>query len=378
MFQTIPLYLYALIVLFILFGSMLVHKERQNYSAKLFRNIIAANMWVLAIDFLQISIDGIDSGLLRIANNVLSVLLYVVGGLIPLMWYRYVDYAIHKDSVQIQKFRLILWAPFLINAAFALLSPLYGFYFTISDANVYARGMLFYLNVAVMYGYLAAATIAIVKHRDSIRKANFWPTILFIVPPVLGGFFQVLYYGVLLVWPMVTISVLMVFVFVQFERANTDYLTGLYNRREYESYLRGLDRRKKKLGMMAGVIVDLDRFKSINDLFGHEMGDLALQQMADTIRGAFSPGDFIARIGGDEFAILFFVEKESHAIAKVENLKDAVSAFNKSRLFEFDLEVSIGADIFRSDQDESIAKFMKRLDEMMYQTKAETKNKRTR
>jgi diguanylate cyclase (GGDEF)-like protein len=295
-----------------------------------------------------------------------------------LLWYRYVDYAIHKDRAHIDKFKLWLLVPFAVNAVLAVFSPWFGWLFVIDTANVYSRGSLFFVNAAIQYGYLMAATIAIIKNRDGLRKANYWPTLLFIVPPAVGGAIQIFLYGLLLVWPMVTISVLMVFVFVQFERANTDYLTGLYNRREYESYLRGLERRKKRVGILAGVILDLDRFKSINDLFGHEMGDLALQQMADTIRNAFSPGDFIARVGGDEFAILYFVEKESQALYPLEKLKDAVSTFNKSRRFDFDLEMSIGAAIYRPEEDESIVKFMKRLDDLMYQSKAGKSPQRVR
>lgn len=378
MFETIPLYLYALMVLLILYGSMFVHRERENYGSRLFRSIIAANMAVLAVDFIQVSVNAIDQPILRIVNHLFSVLIYILGTLLPLLWYRYVDYAIHKDRAHIDKFKIWLFVPFAVNAVLAVLSPWFGWLFVIDAANEYSRGSLFLVNAAIQYGYLIAATIAIVKNRDSLRKANYWPTLLFIVPPVVGGAIQILYYGLLLVWPMVTISVLMVFVFVQFERANTDYLTGLYNRREYESYLHGLERRKKKVGILAGVILDLDRFKSINDLFGHEMGDLALQQMADTIREAFSPGDFIARIGGDEFAVLYFVEKESQAVYPVEKLKDALAAFNKSRLFDFDLELSIGAAVFQPEQDESIVKFIKRLDDLMYQTKAASAQKRVR
>lgn len=365
-------------VLVILYGSMFVHRERENYSARLFRGIIAANMAVLAVDFAQVSVNGIDQPILFVLNHAFSVLTYILGTLIPLLWYRYVDYAIHKDRAHIDKFKFWLLMPFLANSVLAVLSPWFGWLFAVDAANVYSRGSLFLVNAAIQYGYLIAATIAIVRNKDGLRKANFWPTILFIVPPAVGGVIQILFYGLLLVWPMVTISVLMVFVFVQFERANTDYLTGLYNRREYESYLRGLERRKKKVGTLAGVILDLDRFKSINDLFGHEMGDLALQQMADTIRSAFSPGDFIARIGGDEFAVLYFVEKESQAVYPVEKLKDAVALFNKSRLFDFDLELSIGYAVYRPKEDESIQRFMKRLDDLMYQAKAASAQKRVR
>jgi len=378
MFETIPLYLYALMVLAILYGSMFVHRERENYSARLFRAIIAANMAVLAVDFVQVSVNGIDRPLMLVLNHAFSVLIYILGTLIPLLWYRYVDYAIHKDRAHIDKFKIWLLVPFAANSLLAVLSPWFGWLFAIDASNVYSRGTLFLVNAAIQYGYLFAATIAIIRNKDGLRKANFWPTLLFIVPPAVGGAIQILFYGLLLVWPMVTISVLMVFVFVQFERANTDYLTGLYNRREYESYLRGLERRKKKIGILAGVILDLDRFKSINDLFGHEMGDLALQQMADTIREAFAPGDFIARIGGDEFAVLYFVEKESQAVYPVEKLKDAVALFNKSRLFDFDLELSIGASVYRPEEDESIVRFMRRIDDLMYQAKAASANKRVR
>jgi len=174
---------------------------------------------------------------------------------------------------------------------------------------------------------------------------------------------------------MVTISVLMVFVFVQFERANTDYLTGLFNRREYEGYVAGLERRKKKLALLSGLILDLDRFKSINDLFGHDIGDLALKAVADVLRTSFRQNDFLARLGGDEFVALFYVDSEDQIKAIAMRLQAAMDKFNRSRQFEFSLSITIGYDCFRPDQDESIAGFLKRLDERMYANKPYAKSK---
>ncbi len=81
--------------------------------------------------------------------------------------------------------------------------------------------------------------------------------------------------------------------------ANHDKLTGLYNRRGYDYLLKNTD-----LETSALMIIDLDKFKNINDQYGHEVGDKVLKKVADTIYGSFRANDFVCRIGGDEFAVI--------------------------------------------------------------------------
>lgn len=87
--------------------------------------------------------------------------------------------------------------------------------------------------------------------------------------------------------------------------AERDPLTGLYNRRRFE---RELAERMENAGRdkqrMALLLFDLDEFKSVNDLFGHRMGDAVLLQVAGEIRSQLRRNEFLARIGGDEFALL--------------------------------------------------------------------------
>ncbi|MCK7488014.1 MAG: diguanylate cyclase [Bacillus subtilis] len=334
-------------------------------NARIFRQIIMANMVVLAVDFLQVLIDRIDNSFYLIMNIGLTTILYVVGPFLTMLWFRYVDYYIHKDGIRLKKYRLILWTPIALNAIMAILSPIFGWFFVVSPDNVYARGPLFYINVIIIYSYLFVAFGDLLANRNNFRKSSFWPMLLFVIPPAVGGLIQVLFYGLLLVWPMVTISVLMVFVFVQFERANTDYLTGLFNRREYEGYVAGLERRKKKLALLCGLILDLDRFKSINDLFGHDIGDLALKAVADVLRTSFRQNDFLARLGGDEFVALFYVDSEDQIKAIAMRLQAAMDKFNRSRQFEFSLSITIGYDCFRPDHrriDRRILKTPRRTD----------------
>ena len=106
--------------------------------------------------------------------------------------------------------------------------------------------------------------------------------------------------------------------------ANHDKLTGLYNRRGYDFFLKNTD-----LETSALMIIDLDYFKGINDQYGHEIGDKVLKKVADSIYSSFRSDDLVCRIGGDEFAVILIhlgpslrtlVQAKYEAIA--EKLKD--------------------------------------------------------
>jgi diguanylate cyclase (GGDEF)-like protein len=87
--------------------------------------------------------------------------------------------------------------------------------------------------------------------------------------------------------------------------ADRDPLTGLYNRRRFESDLAERVETARRSGKRVALFFfDLDEFKSINDLFGHRMGDHALVQVGNEIRSQLRRGEFFARMGGDEFALV--------------------------------------------------------------------------
>ena len=81
--------------------------------------------------------------------------------------------------------------------------------------------------------------------------------------------------------------------------ATHDKLTGAYNRAGYDFLLQNVD-----IGTTALLVVDLDKFKSINDTYGHDAGDRVLMRVADCLRGSFRSQDYICRVGGDEFVVL--------------------------------------------------------------------------
>jgi diguanylate cyclase (GGDEF)-like protein len=88
-------------------------------------------------------------------------------------------------------------------------------------------------------------------------------------------------------------------------QAETDALTGLYNHRAFHDRLRQeLLRASAAKGTVALVMLDLDDFKKVNDVYGHGIGDHLLQQVADVLRGSVRGSDVVCRVGGEEFAVI--------------------------------------------------------------------------
>lgn len=108
--------------------------------------------------------------------------------------------------------------------------------------------------------------------------------------------------------------------------AVTDGLTGLYNRRFFQEMLRlDAERAEQNGAPISLIIIDLDRFKQINDACGHPAGDRVLVEAADRIRRAVRPSDLVARYGGEEFVCLLPGAGEDTALEVAEQVRRALS-----------------------------------------------------
>ena len=100
------------------------------------------------------------------------------------------------------------------------------------------------------------------------------------------------------------------------KNANTDALTGLYNRRYVYEYIEGLDEGQNHITVFG---IDLDHFKSINDIYGHAEGDKALVLAARTLQECITDG-LISRIGGDEFEVVMLGERSAEEIEQTRRM----------------------------------------------------------
>ena len=134
-------------------------------------------------------------------------------------------------------------------------------------------------------------------------------------------------------------------------QATHDPLTGLFNRSYQQEWLeRALARAAEQGTMVAVALLDLDRLKRVNDVFGHSFGDIVLQRVAGRMAGLLSPGDNLARMGGDEFMVVFAgLRRPEEAVQAAERLlaglRDPVELDN----YEFVVTASLGLSFFPAD-----------------------------
>ena len=154
--------------------------------------------------------------------------------------------------------------------------------------------------------------------------------------------------------------------------ANTDPLTGAMNRRSFneiaEKRMISSEINSRPYTM---VYIDLDNFKTVNDTLGHAVGDLVLKLVVDTIQGQIRSTDFLARIGGDEFAILLTDIDQEHARPIIERIQASLLAKMASN--DWGITFSFGVMTVLT-MPESADKLISMTDALMYKVKNEGKN----
>ncbi len=152
--------------------------------------------------------------------------------------------------------------------------------------------------------------------------------------------------------------------------ANIDYLTNTFNRRSFERALKeAFEEYKKRQALFSLVLIDLDGFKRVNDLYGHSAGDLVLRRIAHLLRQSLRAKDILARWGGDEFAVLMPSTRKERAIAVAERLKKAVEDLEVVvEGKKVSLSFSYGV-VESEDRFSSLEEMIKEADDLMYKQK---------
>jgi len=153
--------------------------------------------------------------------------------------------------------------------------------------------------------------------------------------------------------------------------ASTDALTGLANRRGVERQLAYFERQQQPFCVM---MFDLDRFKSVNDRYGHPVGDALLKQFAHELGAIFRPTDVIGRWGGDEFIVLLGCTL-AIAQARIKSIREWVFGDYLLETNGDRIRLRVGASVGLAEWDgvEPISRLIERADSEMYEHKAEMK-----
>ena len=243
--------------------------------------------------------------------------------------------------------------------------------FYIDVQSGYSRGNLFFLPVILAFSYLIlAASISfknVMKAENKSDQRKYISMITFLILPFAGSIVQLFFYGVSLIWICVVLSLLMIFVNVQNSQISTDALTELNNRHQFDKELWRIASKGEIKKDFSLIIIDVDKFKNINDTYGHICGDRALIRVSDILKKSCKNINvFLARYGGDEFAIICQSQIVQELIEKIEkNIED----FNARKQEVFFLYLSIGFASFSDSRINSADDIITRADDNMYYNK---------
>ena len=163
----------------------------------------------------------------------------------------------------------------------------------------------------------------------------------------------------------------------------TDHLTGLFNRRYFQNII------DKKINLLSRhnyqfyfALIDIDFFKDYNDAYGHHKGDIALQEVSNVLKEILNrQTDYVFRVGGEEFAIIFEVDSKDNAISIMENLRKKVEDLKiiacNSTICNY-LTISIGLGyIKKASPDANSDQIYDEVDKLLYESKDNGRNQIT-
>lgn len=257
-----------------------------------------------------------------------------------------------------QALRLIAWILLIINLFYPLV-------FSNSD-GVYRRGPAYIIFLLFAFFYIVDSAVLYVRSRKKIGTLKIFPVQVFLAPVIIGVVIQAFFMEIAITWTSIAIAIAGVMSALKNELIFIDSLTGLYNR-VYLTYLQK-EAQKKKSEPFAGIMLDLNGFKQINDNYGHSEGDAALMIVADLLRKSFCEYGIVTRYAGDEFVVVLNTTDERLIRKLIARAKEIFEDENKKNDKPYQLSASIGYAVSDLSK-ESIDDFMNRIDKEMYQDK---------
>ncbi|MBN7773217.1 GGDEF domain-containing protein [Clostridium aminobutyricum] len=369
------LYAQINIVGFIILAILLTNQKKSvgiTIQQELFNTLIIAAMYILVLDSGMWLIDGKTFSFARELNFLISTAYYFLCGFISFIWLLYSDCKLNNTIRHLRNRLLVYFVPLLIDIVVIAYNLGSGLIFSIDAHNVYHRGEWVIIPVILSFSYLICSFVLSVHKGYSSKiagdKRQAYLMAFFALPPVIGIMVQSIFSEVSLIWISTVISLLMIFVNIQNQQINTDSLTGLNNRLQFDKYLYFKTRDTDYKDVIALIMIDVDKFKQINDSYGHLAGDKALICVADILKKSCKNKNvFLSRYGGDEFAVVYQTRQLSNVQKLIELLHQNTHTFNRTNSEVFSVSLSIGYAVW--ERNSSIDRLIAQADHNMYQAK---------
>jgi len=363
---------FSILLLFVILVHSYLNVEKNTLQNRLYILMVQLTILLLIFDIFG-RFDGNPDTIFPVLNHMGNFLIFILSPVLPSIWILYVYFQIFRNEKKALKLIYPLFVINLLHAVFVIVSQFTGWLYTISAANIYQRGPLYFLSSGFSAVLLLVTFVLLLKNRSRLDRKYFFSLTFFGVPPFVGVLLQTYYYGVSFVLNSVVLSLLIILLDIQVSSINTDYLTGINNRQKLENALMKKVEMSSESGTFSLVMLDIDNFKNINDNFGHDAGDTALKTAATLLKNCLRSRDFIARFGGDEFYLIMDISDKKNLEAAVSRIRKKIESFNDSGVLPFKILFSIGYEVYDYTSRMKADEFMKHVDLLMYQDKSNKK-----
>lgn len=362
--------IYSILILLVIYHQNNKFEDDKKFNNRIFRTMMQATFILLFLDIIS-RLDGNVYSFYPVLNQIGNFLLFVFSPLLASLYLLYVHNQLFNHEENTKKLiKPLLFINFL-NAIIVIVSKFYGWFYYIDENNIYHRGPYFEIPALIPVIIIFISIFLLVKFRTEIEKRNYTSLALFSIPPLIGIVLQVLVYGISIVLNCMVLSLLIAYLFIQNQGISIDHLTGLYNRKRCENYLKEKISSFTKKRTFSAIMLDINNFKRINDTFGHDIGDLALIISGKILKSSIRTNDFLSRYGGDEFVLVLDIDNNKELETTIKRINSKVEEFNKRNEYPFTLSFSMGYDVYDFKLNIGYEKFLKHLDKLMYENKEE-------
>ncbi|NTV90651.1 MAG: GGDEF domain-containing protein [Clostridiales bacterium] len=323
----------------------------------------------MVVDFLGRVFNGLPGDMNLLSNIGFNLLLYLLVPLAPSIWLLYTEFQINGSEIRLVRIGIILSILFVANAALSFASLANGWYFSVDSANMYTRGSHYWIHAVYCCLLVIYSFFHVLFNRKNLETKYYISLLFFFFPASVGAAIQIFHYGVSYIWAGMMLSLLIIFFYIQDRGLNTDYLTGAYNRRQLDRFIRHKMRNSRPGRSFSAIMLDMVEFKKINDQFGHDIGDQALKEAVTILRKSLRQDDFIARYGGDEFVVILDVDTKEILEQTIIRFMENADEFNKSGRTPYKITFSVGYSIYDPSSEITANLFLRQIDKLMYEDK---------
>lgn len=345
------------------------HSIKRAVDDKLYMSILLITALMLVICIFG-RLDGTGHAYYHSLNAAANFILFFTGPVVPCLWLTYVLHKIFQDR---EKTRRLLYVSAVycgIYAAMLAISVPYGWFYYIDADNYYHKGPYFIAVIIIAVAPILIAMLSVIKNRKMIEGQHYRSFLIFPLPPMICIVLHTMLSGFFLVWNGVVLALLIIFLSVQDNNIYTDFLTEIYNRKKLEGYLEEkICKSTGSTNTFAAILLDLDNFKSINDIYGHGAGDEALRVSAKLLKDSLRYGDLVARFGGDEFFCVLEIRTMKELEDVAQRIKEQFQRFNESNKHSYQISFSMGYDLYDCRRQMGADEFEKHIDDLLYKDK---------